>query len=182
MNKLVGLICVAILLAVFAQRFVERPAITKEELGRNLFFDPILSRNHTVSCASCHKPDFAFADTSSFSAGVNGRMGNRNTPWSKTSLWLGFLVAKFSHEDTKPLRKIQYQQQPGTRNAQLLTPYQLIFLLANMTSASIANKPILPISSAVSSSLINTKIKVYNAQRTEANSAIDFQFWKWLFA
>jgi len=116
MNKLVGLICVAILLAVFAQGFVERPAMTKEELGRNLFFDPILSRNHTVSCASCHKPDFAFADTSSFSAGVNGRMGNRNTPWSKTSLWLGFLVAKFSHEDTKPLRKIQYQQQPGTRN------------------------------------------------------------------
>ena len=54
--------------------------ITKERLGEMLFFDPILSEDSSVSCSSCHKPQFAFADTSAFSIGVHGRLGNRNTP------------------------------------------------------------------------------------------------------
>src|SRR5205085_3242626 len=36
--------------------------ITKEELGRLLFWDPILSGPKDVSCASCHHPDLAYAD------------------------------------------------------------------------------------------------------------------------
>lgn len=39
----------------------ERTA-TRIELGRRLFFDPVLSRDRTVSCTSCHKPEYAFAD------------------------------------------------------------------------------------------------------------------------
>jgi cytochrome c peroxidase len=53
---------------------------SKEELGRLLFFDPILSATKTISCASCHKPEFAFADNAPVSTGVNGRKGTRNTP------------------------------------------------------------------------------------------------------
>ncbi len=53
---------------------------TKEELGELLFSDPILSENNKISCASCHIPDFAFADTSKVSKGVNGKLGSRNTP------------------------------------------------------------------------------------------------------
>lgn len=49
-------------------------------LGQRLFSDPILSRNRTVSCATCHIPQYAFADTSAVSAGVFGRKGKRNTP------------------------------------------------------------------------------------------------------
>jgi cytochrome c peroxidase len=52
----------------------------KEELGRLLFFDPILSATRTISCASCHKPEFAFADNAPVSTGVEGRKGTRNTP------------------------------------------------------------------------------------------------------
>jgi cytochrome c peroxidase len=48
-------------------------------LGKLLFSDPILSKDKTVSCASCHKPAFAFADTSAVSTGVNGTKGKRNT-------------------------------------------------------------------------------------------------------
>lgn len=56
-------------------------AITTEtELGERLFFDPILSRDSSISCASCHKPEFAFADNSPVSKGVFNRVGNRNTP------------------------------------------------------------------------------------------------------
>ena len=52
----------------------------KVQLGRLLFFDSILSGNMTVSCASCHKPEYAFADTTAVSTGVNGIKGTRNSP------------------------------------------------------------------------------------------------------
>ncbi len=50
------------------------------ELGKILFNDPILSLDKSISCASCHIPAFAFADTTPFSLGVGGKMGTRNTP------------------------------------------------------------------------------------------------------
>ena len=53
---------------------------TKEDLGRKLFFDPILSEDSTISCASCHRPEFAFADTARVSVGVHQRKGKRNSP------------------------------------------------------------------------------------------------------
>ena len=47
-------------------------------LGKILFFDPILSNKQTLSCASCHKPEFAFSDTVAFSIGDAGKPGKRN--------------------------------------------------------------------------------------------------------
>lgn len=44
----------------------------KEELGRLLFWDPILSGNKDVACVSCHHPDFGYADGLSVSLGVGG--------------------------------------------------------------------------------------------------------------
>lgn len=55
-------------------------ASDRAALGERLFFDPILSRDRSVSCASCHKPEHAFADNVAFSTGVRGQLGNRNTP------------------------------------------------------------------------------------------------------
>ena len=52
----------------------------KAELGKLLFFDPILSATKNISCASCHKPEYAFADNAAVSTGVNSRKGTRNTP------------------------------------------------------------------------------------------------------
>ncbi len=60
---------------------IENPT-TAAELGEKLFFDPILSLDTTISCASCHIPAFAFADTNRFSLGVAGQQGSRNTPSS----------------------------------------------------------------------------------------------------
>ena len=51
------------------------------KLGKMLFFDPILSSDSTISCASCHAQVHAFADHNvSLSAGVDGRLGKRNSP------------------------------------------------------------------------------------------------------
>ena len=52
----------------------------KIELGRQLFFDPRLSRDGTLSCATCHQPARAFADGRIIAVGVDGRQGRRNAP------------------------------------------------------------------------------------------------------
>lgn len=44
----------------------------KVALGRMLFWDPILSGNRDVACATCHHPDFAYADGRALSVGVDG--------------------------------------------------------------------------------------------------------------
>jgi cytochrome c peroxidase len=49
-------------------------------LGRELFFSKLLSRDRSISCASCHQPAHAFADTLARSAGLKGRAGRRNAP------------------------------------------------------------------------------------------------------
>jgi len=50
------------------------------QLGRQLFFDPILSADQTISCASCHQPNLGGADGVSYSSGVGGLKGNMNSP------------------------------------------------------------------------------------------------------
>lgn len=49
-------------------------------LGKRLFYDPVLSRDSTISCVSCHAPGHAFSDTVTFSPGVGGAPGKRNAP------------------------------------------------------------------------------------------------------
>ena len=50
------------------------------ELGKKLFFDPVMSLDSSVSCASCHEPNLAFSDDVTFSLGVEQRIGVRNAP------------------------------------------------------------------------------------------------------
>ncbi len=49
-------------------------------LGKKLFYDPAMSSDSTLSCASCHHAAKAFSDTVAFSPGVAGRPGTRNAP------------------------------------------------------------------------------------------------------
>jgi cytochrome c peroxidase len=56
------------------------PTDEKAALGKRLFFDTILSNDRTVSCASCHDPERAFADTRALAVGIGGRVGKRHSP------------------------------------------------------------------------------------------------------
>lgn len=49
-------------------------------LGRRLFYDPIMSKDSSISCASCHLASYFFSDTLSFSPGVDDAPGTRNAP------------------------------------------------------------------------------------------------------
>jgi cytochrome c peroxidase len=65
------------------------------ELGRSLFFDKRLSRDGTISCATCHDPEFAFTDSRKVAVGVDGRTGDRRVPrianraYGKSFFWDG---------------------------------------------------------------------------------------------
>ncbi len=77
--------------------FKKRPLTSnKVQLGRMLFYDPILSRDSTISCASCHLQYTAFTHTDhSLSHGIEGKIGTRNSPvlinlaWSEAFMWDG---------------------------------------------------------------------------------------------
>lgn len=51
----------------------------KATLGRVLFYDKSLSINNSISCASCHKQQFAFSDTALVSTGVEGGLTSRHS-------------------------------------------------------------------------------------------------------
>lgn len=72
--------------------------ITEEgfQLGRNLFYDPILSRDGTISCESCHSQSTGFTHVDhQLSHGIEGKVGTRNSmalinlAWKKDFMWDG---------------------------------------------------------------------------------------------
>ena len=79
------------------------------QLGRHLFYDPILSRDSTISCASCHLQATGFTHVDhSLSHGIDGKIGTRNSmalvnlAWTKDFLWDGGA----NHLDVQPLNPI----------------------------------------------------------------------------
>jgi len=52
----------------------------KVSLGRQLFFEPKLSSNNTISCSSCHDLSLGGVDHLQHAVGINGTIGNINTP------------------------------------------------------------------------------------------------------
>ena len=78
------------------------------QLGRKLFFDPLLSANGKVSCATCHRPDHGFASPEPRSIGIEGRIGRRNAPsllnraFSKSLFWDGRMES-LEQQSLKPI-------------------------------------------------------------------------------
>lgn len=69
--------------------------VEKIELGKMLYFDPRLSRDGTISCASCHIPEHAYAEPLATSEGIEGQFGDRNantvinTAYATSMFWDG---------------------------------------------------------------------------------------------
>ncbi|MBS1586399.1 MAG: c-type cytochrome [Bacteroidetes bacterium] len=84
-------------------------SIKKVELGRVLFYDPILSRDSTISCNGCHSQYMMFAHTDhALSHGIAGKLGTRNAPglfnlaWGKSFMWDGS-VASLDMQPRSPI-------------------------------------------------------------------------------
>src|SRR5690348_4965738 len=74
-----------LLLAALAAPYMPAPAENpstpaKIDLGRRLFFERRLSRDGSVSCATCHDPQRAFTDERRVARGIGGRAGTRRVP------------------------------------------------------------------------------------------------------
>ncbi len=89
----------------------ENNPVTKDgfELGRALFYDPILSADSTIACANCHQQARSFSDpVHRFSKGVSGASGVRNAPaiqnmaYQKVFFWDGGV----NHLDFVPINAI----------------------------------------------------------------------------
>jgi cytochrome c peroxidase len=52
----------------------------KIALGKQLYFDPRLSEDNTISCASCHDPEKGYSNGQPFAEGVRKQLGGRNAP------------------------------------------------------------------------------------------------------
>lgn len=97
----------------------EQNQLTQEKinLGRALFYDPILSEDNSTSCASCHSPYNAFAHTDhDLSHGIHDSIGTRNAPalfnlaWQKSFMWDGAI----NHLDMQALAPIAHPAEMGS--------------------------------------------------------------------
>lgn len=57
-----------------------QPTAAKIALGKQLYFDPRLSKDDTVSCSSCHSPSKGWSNGEAFAKGVDGALGGRSAP------------------------------------------------------------------------------------------------------
>lgn len=80
------------------------------QLGRVLFYDPVLSADSTISCASCHSPYHAFTHIDhALSHGIKDRIGTRNSPvlinlaWENSFMWDGAV----NHLDVQALAPLE---------------------------------------------------------------------------
>jgi cytochrome c peroxidase len=78
------------------------------ELGRLLFYDPILSGDSTQACGTCHLQNHGFSDFQPFSEGIKGIKGNRHAPtivnpaYTHDTFWDG-RVHSLEEQATKPV-------------------------------------------------------------------------------
>ncbi len=104
--------------------FASNPIEQKKfKLGRMLFYDPILSADSCISCATCHQQSVAFTHMNhTISHGISGFAGNRNSPtlanlaWSKEFMWDGGIP----NLEIQPLAPIENHVEMGEKLSNVL--------------------------------------------------------------
>jgi cytochrome c peroxidase len=119
--------------------------ISKIALGKAIFYDPILSADNTISCASCHSPYNAFAHTDhTLSHGINNQIGNRNAPalfnlaWQKSFMWDG-AIHHLDFQALAPINSVTEMGETTTSVVQKLNTshfYKKLFYNAFSDSAA----------------------------------------------
>lgn len=80
------------------------------QLGRMLFYEPMLSKDGSMTCASCHNQKNAFDDTARFSTGVRGLKGGRqamaifNMAWNTNGFFWDGRAELLRHQSTMPIQ------------------------------------------------------------------------------
>jgi cytochrome c peroxidase len=151
--------------------------IEKITLGRALFFDPILSKNNAISCASCHSPFNAFAHTDhALSHGIHDSIGNRNAPalmnlaWQNNFMWDGAI----KHLDLQALAPITHAKEMGEDLKNVVAKlnanktYRLLFAKAYKDSAA-SGERILKALAQFQLTLVSANAKYDKVKQQKAN-------------
>ena len=147
-----------------------REGFTPEQidLGRYLFFDPVLSADGSVSCASCHDPSQGFADGRALAVGIDGQTLERSAPnlWNigffSTLLWDG---SKSSLEEQMQ-GPLYSPVEMGNNPAQLLEA-----LSGNATYRALFEQAFGP--STISLDQVYTAITAFESSLVSLNSRYD---------
>ncbi|MBC8285340.1 MAG: cytochrome-c peroxidase [Nitrospinae bacterium] len=118
----------------------------KEELGRKLFFDPILSEDNSISCSSCHLPEKFWADGLPTSVGIKNQVLKRNSPSILNS---GFLKTLFWDGRAKSLEEqalmpIQDKAEMNQRMDELMKELESKSEYREMFESAFSDKKITP--------------------------------------
>ena len=106
------------------------------ELGRFLFYDPLLSENNKISCASCHNQAMAFTDNNKkVSEGTVGQKGTRNAMPTFNLMWFDSLfwdsqAARLKQLALMPIEnslEMNTTPQEVVKKLRLVTDYKLKF-------------------------------------------------------
>lgn len=139
------------------------------DLGRFLFFDPALSKDGTISCASCHQPDKGFSDNLSRSIGIGGAQGSRGAP----TLWnVAFVDKLFWDARAKTLE--EQAQGPLFNPVEMAnTPEQLLSTLReNKVYRSLFNEAF-PNSEQIELSQVYSALTAFQTSLISLNSRYD---------
>lgn len=85
------------------------PSEAKIALGKQLYFDPRLSVDKSISCASCHDPTKGWSNGEQFATGVNAQLGGRNSPtvlnsaYNRFQFWDG-RAPSLEHQAVGPIQ------------------------------------------------------------------------------
>jgi cytochrome c peroxidase len=93
------------------------------DLGRLLFFDPILSADNSLSCATCHNPNQGFSDAMGRSVGIKGHVQKRSAPtlWNSTFLSSFFWDARANSFEEQALGPLFSAHEMGNTPEQLMS-------------------------------------------------------------
>ena len=147
------------------------------QLGRKLFYDPNLSRDQTISCASCHLQYTGFTHVDhNVSHGIEGRKGTRNAPalinliWNSSFHWDGGV----NNLEVQPINPIQHPAEMDNTLAAVLEylneskEYKALFYAAFGDSTA-SSKQLLKSIAQFTSSLISSNSKYDQYIRKEVD-------------
>ncbi|RYV02651.1 cytochrome-c peroxidase [Shewanella sp. OPT22] len=139
------------------------------DLGRYLFFDPILSKDNSLSCASCHRPDKGLADGLDRSVGVTGEKVSRSAP----TLWNMAFLDKFFWDARATTLEEQAKGPLFDPKEMGNTPEKLMIKLNENKNYQLLFQQAFPQSSEISLNNIYTALSAFQASLISLNSRYD---------
>ena len=140
------------------------------DLGRLLFFDPILSFDNSVSCATCHNPQQGFGDGMGRSIGIKGNIQQRSAP----SLWNSAFLSNFFWDARATTLEEQAQSPLFSAQEMGNTPTNIVQSLYDVESYQSLFKQAYPKQKeAISVQNIITSLAAFQSSLVSLNSRYD---------